>query len=469
MTTFPKIERFDLAIGGMVITLLAAILLTVLRGDQAGVSVGLIDPVTDRPVSATSPVVLPGTASLSLRFGEEMEAESVRLIWTPALTGTSTWSGAQLSFTPAIGFTGGATYTLTLADGARSSNGRAVKTGQTWRLQIREPAIAYLYPALPGRSNEVSNLFMVRPLAKPVALTHSTAQDVQDFAPSPDGSRIAFTQNDARGKSDLYLVTVADQSVQRLTNCIDAYCRAPSWNPDGRRLVYERADSSRPEADSRAWIVDSLTLKTEPLFIEQNRLARFPRWSADGRLITLYDKELTGIAVVDVATGKSSLIQTLEDDPGQFSDDSSQLAYNQLITTPNGMLRGLEIAEVGGATRTIRTLKPTDGALVDDTSVAWHPDGRHLAVMRRYMNDDRTTEKYQVYEIDRVTGESRPLLVAPDYAHGYLSWSADGLQLLMQRFPWTRPDALPGIWIFDTRSGTVTQVAENGYLPRWLP
>jgi Tol biopolymer transport system component len=460
-----NLERFDVLMGATITVIILAIIGIIGIGDRAGVSVRLLDPRTTTTFTASS---LPVTLPLTLQFSEVMNPQTVRLQIMPQVSGKLEWSGAQLIFRPDTAFSGGVTYTITLEAGAEAMNGRKVLQSAAWSIKMATPSVIFLYPAIPNAKKlEPPNLYRVVAPGAPEQLTN-LPRGVEDFAPSPDGTSIAFTQRDASGKMDVYLLRVTDKSVRQLTNCVQAACRAPDWSPDGHRIVYERADNSQPDSDSRAWILDVSTLATEPLFVEQRWLGKSPRWSRDGRWITMYDHELGGVVIVEVATGQRSVIQSLETDSGRFAPDSARLVYGQIALTEFGALRGLEIASFNIPKPTVRPLGASDGALTDDTDAAWNPDGKRLAVMRRYINDARFTEKFQVYEVDAETGESRPLVVDPAFAHGYLSWSADGAELLLQRFPYTELDAQPGIWIYDSRSRTLTKIAQNGFMPKWL-
>lgn len=464
-----RVERFDVLTGGVIALLVALIGAVILNGDQAGVSVTLLSPGGDALIPAPADLLtVPYRSTITLRFSEPMDPRQVSITLEPPVAGQTTWSGAQWTFTPDTAFAAGQRYTVRVRAGSASTTGRTVRGDRAWGFAVRQPSIVYLAPAIHPKGSEQTNLFRVLPPGKPEQLTNSP-YGIEDFAPSPDGSQIAFTQNDAGRKTDLYLLDVGTHSVRRLTNCVDASCRAPAWNPDGVRIVYERADSNRPDADSRAWIVNTRTLANTPLFIEQRWLGRAPRWSPDGASIAMYDRELTAIVLVDAVSGSRSLIQTLEDDPGEFSFDGKQLIYAQLVTTPQGVMRQTEIADFGRDPRTVRPLPPADGASVDDAAAAWSPDGGHVAIMRRYLSDERATEKFQVYDLNLRTGEAAPLVVDPAYAHGYLSWRADGAQLLMQRFPYLEPNAEPSIWVLDIRSKALTQIAVNGFMPQWLP
>ncbi len=469
--TLPRVilrapDRFDLIMGSAVAALIALVVGVIALGDRAGVGVTMLEARTGETFGA-DPAISSGDV-LRLQFSEPMDAASVQLAIEPSLPGALRWSGASLTFAPDAAFLAGTRYTVTLKGGARSQNGRVVLQDHQWTVQVRQPRVVYLAPAIPTRKGDPSNLYMVNGSAAPIQLTNAP-YGVEDFAPSPDGTRIAFSQYDTEGQTDLYLLDVATKSTRRLTRCIGATCRAPAWNPDGVRVLYERADSIRFDSDARAWIVDVDTLATQPLFTEQRWLAQEPIWSPDGSAVTMYDSERSAVVIVDVATGHQALLQTLENNSWQFSRDSKRVVYLQLQQTPLGVMRGLEVAEFRDGERTVHPLPPPDGAQVDDALAVFHPDGTRLAVMRRYMDGERATEKYQVYEITLATGEAVPIAVDPNYAHGNISYSPDGMQVLMQRYPYMEQDAQPGIWVYDARSRTLTQIAQNGYLPEWLP
>ncbi len=460
-------EPFDRLIGVVFIGLIAAIVGVIALGDQAGVGVQLIDPATDS--GSGTALTVHSTWALHLRFTEPMNTASVHLRFAPVLDGVLTGSGTQLTFTPTYALTPGTVYTMSIQAGAQSARGRTVQQSATWTLTVALPTILYLAPAIRDRTNIPINLWQITSSGTPIQITHSD-YGVDDFAPSPDGMQVAFSQRNSSGKTDLYLLSTTTDKIRQITRCVDAPCRAPSWSPDGGRLVYERADTTRPDSDVRAWVLDLSTLQTVPLLTDSRWLGKTPRWSPDGKTISLFDHNEGGIFLVDVATGSESFIQTLEDDAGQFAPAAhQQLVYRELVMAPQGALRRLAVADFGSAAHTLRPLPSPDGALTDDTAALWNPDGQHLVVMRRYIDDPRATPEAQVYEVDATTGEARPLVVDPMYAHGYLSWRPDGGQLLMQRYPFDDPNGQTGIWVYDAASKALRQVAHNGFFPQWLP
>lgn len=67
-----------------------------------------------------------------------------------------------------------------------------------------------------------------------------------DSAPSfsPDGRRIVFTRwDDARERSSLFVVAVDGSGLERITEWKADELVRPDWSPDGRLIVFSRADS----------------------------------------------------------------------------------------------------------------------------------------------------------------------------------------------------------------------------------
>jgi Tol biopolymer transport system component len=470
-TTRPRrIERFDLLLAGVIGALLIAIGGIISGGDRAGVGISLLD--LDGNAVSTTALTLPAGASIQLRFSELMDTSSIHVSLMPDLPRTVRWSGSTLIVTPLPALTPGQHYTLALEPGAHAQTGRLVAQGTDWQISVAPLRVVYMAPAIPTPANHIVNLWLVSTdgHGTPMALTHSS-YGVDDFAVSPDGRQIVFTQRDAHGKTDLFLLNVSNDSIRQITRCVDAPCRAPVWSPDATRLLYERADSTAPDSSVRAWLLDLKTLQTTPLFADSRWLGKTPRWSPDGSTVSVYDKTAGGIFIVDMATGDRSLLQTLEDDAGQFAPGQrQQLVFRQLATTPQGAVRQLAVADYSD--HTIRPLPASDGAMTDDPVAIWQPDGKQLTVMRRYF-DQRSTEGAQIYSVDSQTGDLTPLVVDAAYTHGALSWSPDGGQLLMQRYPMGNSSGNPNnstsLWRYDAGSKTLTQIAINGFLPQWLP
>jgi Tol biopolymer transport system component len=460
-----RFDRLDLGVGLTMAVLLLAIALTILAGDRVGAGVAAVSPSGNAHT----------TGPIRVTFYEPMDAASVesRFAVDPPAAGTFSWSSTQLTFKPSAALAADQTYTVTLRAGAQSLQGRRMIEDVRWSFHVARPRIVYLAPAVRVGQAEPSNLWMADPTL-PFAATQLTFSQsgLLDFAPSPDGTRIAYTEQVGKDGGNLYVLTLDSGVNQPITNCIDALCQSPAWSPDGTRIAYERTELNHdlPPNDQgpHTWIVNLNDLSTSPLIKESQFLGKLPRWSPDGSQIAVYDRNQHAIAIYNLATGDSKLIPTVIEEPGLFDPTGKRLLYAILVEAPQEFYSGFALADLTNPQGGVRALSGQDAPPVDDHQAAWNPDGKSLAVTRRYL-DNRQVCGPQVYLVNPDTGDAQPLVVEGSYTHGAIGWNPAGDQLVMQRFPCMEQDAQPGIWIYDMRSQTLRQVAKNGYVPQWLP
>ena len=50
-----------------------------------------------------------------------------------------------------------------------------------------------------------------------------------------------------------------------------------------------------------------------------------------------------------------------------------------------------------------------------------------------------------------------------------MRWDASGRRIVFQRFSLGGPGARPEIWTVDVKTGAMEQVADNAFLPAWVP
>ncbi|MFH0779204.1 MAG: hypothetical protein V2A71_11360, partial [Candidatus Eisenbacteria bacterium] len=133
---------------------------------------------------------------------------------------------------------------------------------------------------------------------------------------SPDGSRIVFTGL-KHGKADLYVLTIATGSFERLTD--DLYDDIEArWSPDGRRIAFASDRrwplvlGSRWEKDGignySLYVIDPETREITEL-VHTGGSDRCPAWSPDGSKV-LFASSPTGISnLFALDTGDSSIVQ----------------------------------------------------------------------------------------------------------------------------------------------------------------
>lgn len=462
-----RLDALDRGVLIAIVTLILALIAVIARGDQAGVL-----------VTALIPERVSVTAVLRLTFSEPMDVQSVesRLRLEPKTEVRLTWSGATLSIAPLSAWLPEVTYTLSLEAGARSQSGRLILAPLEQTFVPRPPRVIYLAPASSTDSFQATNVWLVAP-EQPFAtrqLTRSSL-NVESFQPSPDGEWLAYAQPRQGGTADLYLLEIESGETRPLTNCapVLARCTAPEWSPDGTRLIYERTELD-PAFDwydrdvPRAWLLNLRDLATAPLLSDTSRLGGTPKWSPDGRQIAAYDRNIGAIAIYDLATGSRKLIETL-DDVGDyaFHPRDGRFVYAQLIQIAGRFSSALEMVDLNDPSRGIWRLSG-EGSAVEDRQPRWTPDGSRLIFTRRVL-DGSGIPSAQIYALEPETERITPILVDENYFHGAISLDPTGRYLLMQRVPVATAQPIPSIWVLDLATGRLWQIAENGFLPRWLP
>lgn len=346
--------------------------------------------------------------------------------------------------------------------------GVIVGAGEAEQPHLQPPRVAFIAPAdAYPRNAYLADL--ETGVATPLT---DAAHGVEDFAPSPDGAQIAYTQNNDDGTADIWVVEVASGRAHPLTRCVRALCMGPAWHPDGARIAYQRQEFSAAPGDAaratRAWVVDVSTAQSALLFPDAQLLGAGPVWSPDGRRAAVYDARAGGIRVHDLLSGSTVLLTSEPGETGFFAPDGERLVYPVLVRGALGeeFYAHLMLADL--STQTETSLSGEPGAPVDDGHAAWSPDGTRLVVARRYL-DDRYTAGKQLYTVDAATGDAAPLLVDAAYTHAAPQWDTAGRYVLYQRFALAEVGAQPEVWVLDTGTGQARMLAQNAFFPAWLP
>lgn len=464
-----RLSKFDRTVAIAVVVIVALIGVTLLLGDRVGVTVERVAPLG--VARATAPIVV--------TFSEPMQRDSFgeRLRITPALEGSVSWSGASLIFQPSAPLEPGAQYDVVLESGAQSETGRAVLAEYRFSFEVRRPRVAYLAPADDSPVNIwLATLGQADSAAQ---LTHSPG-GIYDFAVSPDGQYIAFSEtNPFSVTEDIKLIDLETGELRQLTNCVDASCTNPTWRPDGRVIAYERVEYNSglenvSVSPTRVWLIDVTAnpATTTPLFSDTQVLGFDPQWSADGSRIAIFDRGSAGILIYDFTDDSGISIPTRAGTSGALAPDGLSLVYPEVILQEDSQSRtSLQVASL---VEEDVTPLPGSDEFASDESAVWLPDGSRLAVGRRYL-DERFTRGYQIVLIDPASGDIQPLTDDARYTNGFFSWDANGERLVIQRLPLFNdagePDNLarPEIWTYELATGTMVQVASNAFLPRWVP
>lgn len=470
-----RFSGFDRTVLLVIVGLLAAVLGVVVLGDRVGVRVLSAGPIQ----SAHS------TSRIFLRFSEDMDTTTVepRLRTEPAVDGSVTWNGRMVVFAPSRALTPGETYTVILERGAQSTTGREVLSEYRFTFQIGMPRVAYLFPA-DGRDH---NIYVADP-ANPAAAQQITFSPggIYDYAVSPDGEQIAFTENDPVTQSaEIKVLNLVTGALRQVTDCAaqSAFCTAPVWRPDGEVIAYERRTinteiGSTGVTPARVWLIELATDPPahRPLLQDSQVLGFSVSWSNDGGRIAFYNGNGPDIIVYTFATGTISAVPSSNGVAGELSPDGTRLVFPEVFIEENSARQYLRLLDLSQNTL-INLSEPSDP--INDTQLAWHPDSQRLAVIRQY-RDERFTRRGQIYLVDAnpdsdTFGEATPLVVEARYAHGFPSWDPSGTQLAFQRFPELNEDGSPNmegrpeIWTYNAATEQITQIVVNAFMPQWIP
>jgi tricorn protease len=262
--------------------------------------------------------------------------------------------------------------------------------------------------------------------------------DERDAAPSPDGTRIAFSRNGfaqwwRRGhshidQSNIVIEDLAARRYETVTNG-DAKDRWPMWAPDGRTLYFvsdrDGGDQLYARADGRVRKLTALTGRERVLW---------PTASRDGRMIA-FEHEF-GIWTYDTQSGETKRLAIAprglpsRTEPQHLAQTS---LFSGLDLAPDGkklafVARGRVFAagsREGGEAQPVTTRA---GAAYADP--VWAPGSRRLA----YVVDRGTEQAVATYDFGADTNASGERIVTPPGHHDdYPHWSPDGGTLAFVR------------------------------------
>lgn len=209
---------------------------------------------------------------------------------------------------------------------------------------------------------------------------------IDDLAPSPDGTRIAFTANSmdhtaGRVRMDIWVVHRDGSGLRRLTTEFESNEEQPAWSPDGTRIAYR---GTRGGSDSDIWVMHADGTGQVNLTADAASDAmheEWPAWSPDGARIAYGALVLpTGHAelwtMAPDGTGRQRLTSSVDryDWEPAWSPDATRLAF---IRAGTGMGAELHVLHVAGATPGRLEVIPIP---ISQLAPSWSPDGRYLAI-----------------------------------------------------------------------------------------
>lgn len=447
---------------------------------------------------ADGSVDISASTPLRLVFSRSLQTDSVaeRLTIIPEMSGTFTWQGNALTFTPDEPWPAGTTVQVELAPGARAEGllSLPLRQGKSWSFTARQPRLAYLYP-----SDGPANIFLLNLATGDRQPLTNSLGGVQDFSLAPDGAAIYYSARTASGGSEIYRLTLSNQAQAEETQatmtpfpqpelvlaCPDALCRLPSLAPAGNYLAYERtALPGSGQADfPQVWIAplptnDSTNAapSAPPALVgDPAHQTMQPAWSSEG-MLAYYDWTTSEYVIFDPGRGEAARFTNQTAQPGDWHPDGAEYAAAEINFLDPGMASGLvELERLADShlllynwrTGATRDLTGQEG--IEDAVPAFSPDGSQLALARKYLDIRRWTPGRQLWLMKLSDGEARALTDDPLYNHFDIAWSPSGRWLAYVRFNQSLLSEPPEVWWIDPLTGQAAPAALGAYAPLWIP
>jgi Tol biopolymer transport system component/tRNA A-37 threonylcarbamoyl transferase component Bud32 len=301
----------------------------------------------------------------------------------------------------------------------------------------------YLIPSLGGPERRLTEV--------------SAGQAVSRLAWSPDGSSLVLSDRIPGADYDcLYRITISTGERQRISTGSAPHLfsdRAPSYSPDGSRIVFVRELDYF--VDDLFWIPAAGGESTR--LTHDRRSVNTPSWTPDGRFIVFQsDRALTsgiwkvpaaGGAPVPAAAATGSMAGVA------LSRQGDRLAYVQSVTDFN--IWRLQTSP-GRDRRPDRVV----GSTRLDTSPQYSPDGTRIA----YASD--RSGSFEIWVSDASGANASQLTHIGRGSVGSPAWSPDGKRIAFD----ARPERSPDIFVINADGGTplrVTTELTREVIPSW--
>lgn len=454
------ITRFDQVIWGFLLVVSLLTGLIIWRGDQVGLTIKAVTPdVESSGISTRTQIRIQFDAPLD-RVGDDV------LTFSPPISGQTRIQNNLLVFTPDEPFAADTQYEATLTTSITSQSQRTLKAPFTWQFTTSHPRILFVS----WGEDEIGQVYVAEPDgSEPPRPLSSVSQDVLDFAVSGDGSLIVFSVYRQDGGTDLWRMDGNGRNQSLLLDCEMASCGNPQFLPDSRRVIYERRTIPAPGAPPgapRLWWLDITSGETVPVFQDSQLLGLGVRISPDGRWFSYVSPVDQGIQVYNLEDGSGLFVPNQMGSPAVWSPDSQQLLVND-IQLGDETRWAVHLLAIDVDSEAIVSLSGEGVENVDDSNPAWSPNGEWIAFGRK---EARTAMGRQLWLMTPDGDNPTPLTDDPDVHHGPFVWSPNGRYLLLQRYALTELYAQPAVWVYDTESGEMLEIASPGTQPlAWLP
>jgi dipeptidyl aminopeptidase/acylaminoacyl peptidase len=288
--------------------------------------------------------------------------------------------------------------------------------------------------------------------------TQLTISDQRQSRPawSPDGKWIAY-QSDYDGDEqwDIFLVSPKTGQVVNLTNTREIAEEHPVWSPDGKYLAYVVKPKTSSVYEIDVYDMVNREVKHVTTDTPKDKLNGDPVWSRDGKRIAYSQEQAKGtdsnIFVVELATGKSTLLTPHEGEQLYHADDFSPDGTKLLITS--NAANGYEnVGLLDIQTKQIHWLTQDKWEV---SGGSFSPDGKKVTWTA---NVDGNTDIY-LHDFDSTRTTSLPLPKGVNSPGGAQSaFSHDGSRLLYFH---NGPSSPTDVWVHSLGDGKSLRITNS--------
>jgi Tol biopolymer transport system component len=242
-----------------------------------------------------------------------------------------------------------------------------------------------------------------------------------DIAPqwSPDKQWIVFVKGFPDANPSIWKMRFNGSGKTRLTP-MNRYCESPTISPHGR-IAFTVESGRRLDIfvmDSAGTEWQQITTPATIPFYDSTRFGR-PTWSRDGSqiLFSYYRPDTpyglaTGIAMIEIASGRLTLIPAL-DNLHPYNLDWSP-TRDEIVFAGHIMEGGPKVFRSDMDGRNTRQLTVSEGAFLPN----WSPDGEKIA----YVNVDQLGGELTIWIMDRDGTNKRKIIEIPGEEATAPSW-----------------------------------------------